>query len=107
MLEREREELTVARRRRGSGGSGDHGEVLSAFPGGDGVHDGVLLEQAKATACSEISGVSCKREERRLELGVLAGELWVRRRSASRRGFGKRRSYQRIRRLRRPWWRSF
>jgi hypothetical protein len=30
MLEREREELTVTRRRRGTGGSGDHSEVLPA-----------------------------------------------------------------------------
>jgi hypothetical protein len=41
------------------------------------VQDGVQLEQAKATVCSEISRASCKREERRLELGVLAGELWA------------------------------
>jgi hypothetical protein len=46
-LEKEREELTVARRRRGSGGSGNHDEVLPVFPGGDGVHDGVPLEPAK------------------------------------------------------------
>jgi hypothetical protein len=100
MLEREREELIVAHRRRGSGGFGDHGEVLPADFGGDGVLDGDQLEQAKATVCSEISRVSCKREERRLELGVLAGELWARRRSARRRGSRKRHSYQRIRRLR-------
>jgi hypothetical protein len=107
MLEREREELTVARRQRGSSGSGDHGEGLPADFGGDGVLDGVQLEQAKATVSSKISRVSCKREERRLELGVLVGELWARRRSARRRGSGKRHSYQRIRRLRRPWWQSF
>jgi hypothetical protein len=41
MLDRESEELTVTRRRRGTGGSGDHGEVLSAGFSGDGVLDGV------------------------------------------------------------------
>jgi hypothetical protein len=56
--------------------------------------------------CSEISRASCKREERRLELGVLAGELWARRRSARRRGYGMRRFYQRFRTLRRVWWRG-
>jgi hypothetical protein len=58
------------------------------------MYDGVQLEQAKVTVCSEISRASCKCEERQLELGVLAGELWARRRSARRRGSGKRRSYQ-------------
>jgi hypothetical protein len=58
------------------------------------MYDGVQLEQAKATVCSEISRASCKCEERQLELGVLVGELWARRRSARRRGSGKRRSYQ-------------
>jgi hypothetical protein len=62
-------------------------------PGVDRVYDGVHLEQAKATVCSEILRASCKREERRLELGVLTGELWARRRSARRRGSGKRHSY--------------
>jgi hypothetical protein len=41
------------------------------------VWDSVQLEQAKAKVCSEISSASCKREERRLELGILAGELWA------------------------------
>jgi hypothetical protein len=31
------EELTMKRRRRGTGSSGDHSEVLPAFPGGDDV----------------------------------------------------------------------
>jgi hypothetical protein len=70
------------------------------------VRDGVQLEQAKATVCSEISRASCKCEERRLELGVLAGELWARRRSARRRGSRKRRSYQGFRMSRRVWWRG-
>jgi hypothetical protein len=92
------------------------GEVSAALEvGGDGdlgvlddgeVRDGVQLEQAKAKVCSEISSASCKREERRLELGVLAGELWARRRSARRRGSGMQRSYQRFRTLRRVWWRG-
>jgi hypothetical protein len=54
----------VARRQRGSGGSGDHGEVLPAFPGGDGVHDGVPLEQAKTVMRSRCSGASCNDEGR-------------------------------------------
>jgi hypothetical protein len=69
------------------------GEVVLAGFGGDGVLDGVQPKQAKATVCSEISRVSCRREERRLELGVLTDELWARRRSARRGRSGKQRSY--------------
>jgi hypothetical protein len=67
-LEKEREELTMARRRRGSGGSGDHGEVLLVFPGGDGVHNGVPLEQAKTVMQSRCSGASCNEGEEQLEI---------------------------------------
>jgi hypothetical protein len=66
----------------------DGDEDLGVLDDGE-VRDGVQLEQAKATVCLEISRASCKREERRLELGVLAGELWAQRRSARRRGSGK------------------
>jgi hypothetical protein len=67
-LEKEKEELTVARRRRGSGSSGNHGEVLSAFPSGDGVHDGVPLEPAKTVMQSRCSSASCNEGEEQLEV---------------------------------------
>jgi hypothetical protein len=46
--------------------------------GDDGDHDGVQPEQLMTRVCSEISRASCEHEERRLELGILAGELWTR-----------------------------
>jgi hypothetical protein len=55
-----------------------HVEVVPAFSGGDGDHNGVQPEQLMMRVCSEISRASCEHEERRLELGILAGELWTR-----------------------------
>jgi hypothetical protein len=50
MLEREREELIMTHRRRGTGSSGDHGEVLPVGFGGDGVLDGVQESTAMTMA---------------------------------------------------------
>jgi hypothetical protein len=58
----------VKRRRRGTGSSGDHGEVLPAFPGGDDVHDGVPRRWAKTVMRSECSDASCNKGEVQLEI---------------------------------------
>jgi hypothetical protein len=58
----------VKRRRRGTGGSRDHGEVLPAFPGGDDVHDGVLRRCAKMVMRSECLDASYNEGEVRLEI---------------------------------------
>jgi hypothetical protein len=79
------------------------GEVVPAVLDGDGVHDGLQEIMASPKVWSTISRTSFNGGEGRLELGVLAGELWARRRSTRRRGSGMWRSYQRFRTSRRVW----
>jgi hypothetical protein len=64
--------------------------------GGDGVHDGLQEITASSKVWSTISRASYNGGEGRLELAVLVGVLWAWRRSAKRRGSGKRRSYQEV-----------
>jgi hypothetical protein len=80
------------------------GEVVPVVLDGDGVHDGLQEITASPKVWSTISRTSCNGGKGRLELGVLAGELWARRRSAWRRRSGMRHSYQRLRTSRRVRW---
>jgi hypothetical protein len=57
--------------------------------GGDEVLDGIQESTARLVVQSLVSRVSHNGDGVQLELDVLAGKLWTRRRSASRRGFGK------------------
>jgi hypothetical protein len=60
-------------RRRGAGGSGDHGEAAAVVPGGDGVHYGVQLEMVITMVCRAEILASCIDEGKRPELaGALA-----------------------------------
>jgi hypothetical protein len=70
------------------------------------VLDGVQESTARLVVRSLVSRVSCNGDNAQLELDVLAGKLWTQRRSANKRGFGKRRSYQRFRASRRSRWRD-
>jgi hypothetical protein len=93
-------------RRRGPGALEVHGEMAMVVFGGNEVLDGIQESTARLVVWSLVSRVSCNGDGAQLELDVLAGKLWTRRRSASRRGFGKRRSYQRFRRTRQSLWRD-
>jgi hypothetical protein len=55
--------------------------------------DGVQEFKARSKAWSSALVASCNGDEGRLELGDLAGVLWAWRRTANRKGSGKRRSY--------------
>jgi hypothetical protein len=53
------------------------GEVVPAVLDGYGVHDGLQEIAASPKVWSTILRTSCNGGEGRLELGVLAGELWA------------------------------
>jgi hypothetical protein len=80
-------------RRRGPAVLELHGEVLPVGFNGDGVLDGVQGFKARSKAWSLALVASCNGDEGQLELGDLAGVLWAWRRTASRKGSGKRQSY--------------
>jgi hypothetical protein len=67
--------------------------VLPAVLVGDGVLEGVQEFKARSMAWSSVLVASCNGDGGRLELDDLAGVLWAWRRTASRKGSGKRRSY--------------
>jgi hypothetical protein len=88
-----------------SGGTGVHGEVAVAVPGGDEELDDVQETTVSLKRWSTSSGASCIGGKGRPEVRPRRGRAEhgeVRREGG---GSGKRASYRMIRRSRRSWWR--